>query len=171
MPAGVPHSIERAFFPALIARGDRLTGFVHRGYWIDIGTPEKYLQVHRDILRRRFEVRLDGEPRAGGWVHARAEVDPGAGLEGPFYVGPGCRVAAGARLGPDVVLTSGVAVQAGALVRDSVLWEGAEVGEAAVVDGALLGPGVRTGRHSALGPGVVLGEGSRLCDYSRSGGR
>jgi NDP-sugar pyrophosphorylase family protein len=171
MPEGVNHSIERAFFPALIARGDRMTGFIHRGYWIDIGTPEKYLQVHRDILRRRFEVKLDGVERAGGWVHAQAEVDAGAELEGPFYIGPGCRVAAQAHVGPDAVLTSGVRVEARARVRDSVLWEGTEVGEASDVDGALLGPGVRTGRHAAAGPGAVLGEGTRLSDYSRSGGR
>ncbi|HET8644263.1 MAG TPA: NDP-sugar synthase, partial [Vicinamibacteria bacterium] len=123
MPPGVNHSIERAFFPALIARGDRLTGYVHRGYWIDIGTPEKYLQVHRDVLRGRFPVWLDGEPRGGGWVHAQAAVE-GAELEGPFYIGPGCRVAAGAHVGPDAVLTSGVHVEAQARVRDSVLWEG-----------------------------------------------
>ena len=171
MPPAVNHSIERAFFPALIARGDRLTGFVHRGYWIDIGTPEKYLQVHRDILRRRYPVRLDGEPRNGGWVHPQAEVDAAAELDGPFYLGPGCRLAAGSRVGPDAVLTSGVRVQARARVRDSVLWEGTEVGEGTDVQGALLGPGVHTGRHVTLAPGVVLGEGSRLGDYSRSGAR
>src|SRR5688572_12692208 len=63
MPPAVNHSIERAFFPALLARGDRVTGYVHRGYWIDIGTPEKYSQVHRDILEARFAVRLDGRPQ------------------------------------------------------------------------------------------------------------
>jgi mannose-1-phosphate guanylyltransferase len=170
MPPGVNHSIERAFFPALIARGDRMTGFVHRGYWIDIGTPEKYLQVHRDILRRRYPVSLDAAESGGGWIHAQAEVHPGAALEGPFYIGPGCTVAAGAGVGPDAVLTSGVRVQPQARVRDSVLWEGTEVGEGTDVQGVLLGPGVHTGRHSTL-TGAVLGEGSRLGDYSRSGAR
>jgi mannose-1-phosphate guanylyltransferase len=168
MPPAVNHSIERAFFPALIARGDRLTGFVHRGYWIDIGTPAKYLQVHRDILQGRFPVALDARPVGGGWVHAEARVDAAAVLAAPFYIGPGCAVAAGARVGPDAVLTSGVRVQAGASVRDSVLWEGTEVGEGTSVQGALLGPGVHTGRHAVLGPGTVLGEGTRLSDFSRS---
>ena len=169
MPAGVNHSIERGFFPNLIARGDRLTGFVHRGYWIDIGTPAKYLQVHRDVLRGRFPVALEAARHRGGWVHATAAIDEGAVIEGPFYVGPGCRVAATARLGPDVTLTQGVHVAASARVQDSVLWEGVRVDEGASVDGALLGPAVHTGRHSQIGPGAVLGEGSRLGDYSRSG--
>jgi bifunctional N-acetylglucosamine-1-phosphate-uridyltransferase/glucosamine-1-phosphate-acetyltransferase GlmU-like protein len=64
-----------------------------------------------------------------------------------------------------------VHVQAGATVRDSVLWEGTVVGEGAGVQGTLLGPGVHTGRHTRLGPGTVLGEGTRLGDFSRSGGQ
>ena len=104
IPPAAVHSIERAFFPALLARGDLVLGPVHRGYWIDIGTPEKYRQVHRDILSGAFPVSLDGEKRAGGYVHRSASVDPGAALKGPFFVGPGCRVEAGAHVGPGAVL-------------------------------------------------------------------
>src|SRR5688500_17928714 len=128
MPPGVNHSIERAFFPALLARGDHVAAYVHRGYWIDIGTPEKYLQVHRDILRGRFPVELRGRSVSGGWVEGPAEIADGATLEGPFYVGPGCRVAAGARIGGGTVLTAGVSVAAGARIADSVIWEGTQVG-------------------------------------------
>jgi NDP-sugar pyrophosphorylase family protein len=167
MPAGVNHSIERGFFPALLARGDRVLGPVHRGYWIDIGTPEKYLQVHRDILRRRFAVPLDGRPRAGGFVHAAARVSERALLEGPFYVGPGCEVEDGARLGPDVVLVADARVRPGAHLRDSVLWQGVEAGPDCDVQGCLIGPGVRLGRASVL-RNAVLGEGSALSDYSRT---
>ena len=168
MPAGVNHSIERAFFPALLERGDHVAAHVHHGYWIDIGTPEKYLQVHRDVLGGRFPVRLEGRAVSGGWVHAGAVVPPGTDLRAPFYVGPGCRVSAQAEVGPNAVLSSRVRVEAGARIRDSVLWEGCQVGEETTIDGALLGAGVRTGRHVAIGPGAVLGEGASLPDYSRT---
>jgi NDP-sugar pyrophosphorylase family protein len=167
MPAGVNHSIERGFFPALLARGDRVLGPVHRGYWIDIGTPEKYLQVHRDILNRRFPVPLEGAPRADGVVHPDARVSPEALLDGHFYVGPGCDVEAGARLGPDAVLVADVRVRPGAYVRDSVLWRGAEAGPDCEVTGSVVGPGVRLGRSSVLRD-AVLGEGSTVSDYSRT---
>jgi NDP-sugar pyrophosphorylase family protein len=166
MPAGVNHSIERGFFPALLARGDRVLGPVHRGYWIDIGTPEKYLQVHRDILRRRFPVPLDGEPLAGGFVHADAHVSPEALLEAPFYVGPRCEVEAGARLGPDAVLVADVRARTGASLSDSVVWRGVEAGPDCEVRGSLIGPGVRLGRKSVVRD-AVLGEGSVVSDYSR----
>src|SRR6185503_16953549 len=122
IPPSVSHSIERGFFPALLARGDVVFGPVHRGYWIDIGTPEKYLQVHRDILGGRFRVALEAEARSGGFVARGARIADGARLEAPFFVGPGCEIEAGASVGPDAALAEGVRVRAGARVRDSVLW-------------------------------------------------
>jgi NDP-sugar pyrophosphorylase family protein len=167
MKPGVNISIERFFFPALLERGDLVLGPVHAGYWIDIGTPEKYLQVHRDILNHRFPVPLEGTARADGCVHPTAVVAEGALLDGHFYVGPGCRVAAGARLGPDAVLVADVEVATGAYVRDSVLWRGVSVGEDCEVEGSLLGPGVRLGRSSVVRD-AALGEGSVVSDYSRT---
>jgi mannose-1-phosphate guanylyltransferase len=168
MPDGVNHSIERAFFPALLARGDLVRAHVHRGYWIDIGTPEKYLQVHRDILRGRFPVLPEGRGRSGGWVHDAARVDPEALLEGPFYVGPGCRVAAGATVGPDATLVSDVVVETGARVRDSVLWSGCRMGVASEAIGVLCASRVQVGPHARILPGAVLGEASVLTDHSRT---
>jgi mannose-1-phosphate guanylyltransferase len=168
MPAGENHSIERAFFPTLLGRGDHVYAHIHRGYWIDIGTPEKYLQVHRDVLSGRFPVRLEGRAVAGGWVHEGAVIEPGAELRGPFYLGPRTRVSARAEVGPNAVLGARVRVDAGALIRDSVLWEGCQVGPDTHIDGALLAAGVRTGRHVVIAPGAVLGEGTCLTDYSRT---
>ena len=167
IPPDVNHSIERGFFPALLARGDLVLGPVHRGYWIDIGTPEKYLQVHRDILHRRFRVALEAEAVRGGFVAKGARVALEAELQPPFFVGPGCEVEAGARVGPDAVLVRDVRVRGGALVRDSVLWTGAEAGAHAVVETSLLGPGVSVGPH-ALVRGALLGEGSVVSDHSKT---
>ncbi len=168
MPPGVNHSIERAFFPALLRRGDLVRAHIHRGYWIDIGTPQKYLQVHRDVLSGVFPVALDGTHRDGGVVHPGARVAEGATLVAPFYIGPGCSVAAGASVGPGAVLTEGVTMAPGATVIDSVLWEGAALGEAARVEGALLGTRVRIGAHATVGAGAVLGEGTVLTEYSQT---
>ena len=57
----------------------------------------------------------------------------------------------------------------GALVRDSVVWAGTEIGDRSVVDGALLGARVRIGRNVRVAPGSVLGEGTVLPDYTRCG--
>jgi mannose-1-phosphate guanylyltransferase len=43
IPKDTPWSIERRFFPSLVDRSETFVAYVDRGYWIDIGTPEKYM--------------------------------------------------------------------------------------------------------------------------------
>src|SRR5678815_898508 len=78
IPKDVSYSIERAYFPSLIERGETFVAYVDRGYWIDIGTPEKYIQVHRDIMDGRYRA----APFAGGsstrWISPEARVEAGA---------------------------------------------------------------------------------------------
>jgi len=169
MPRGVNYSIERGFFPSLLSRGDYVRAHVHRGYWIDIGTPEKYLQVHRDILSRRFPVELDGAPHGdGGWIHPEARVDAAARLQAPFYIGRGCVIGAEAVIGRGTVLVENVRVAGGAKISDSVLWSGCAVEQQAEIDGALLANNVKVGIHAVVRPGAVFGEGSIVSDYSRT---
>ena len=42
IPSDTACSIERSYFPSLVERGETFVAYVDRGYWIDIGTPEKY---------------------------------------------------------------------------------------------------------------------------------
>jgi mannose-1-phosphate guanylyltransferase len=120
IPAGENVSIERDIFPRLVDGG--LHGLLLDGYWVDIGTPERYLQASWDILEGRVETRV--EPTAPGVLMA-----------------PGADVAADATVGPRAVIASGCHVGAGAEVRESVLLEGCEVGEGACIRGSILSPG------------------------------
>src|SRR4051795_1621521 len=44
IPSDVPWSIERSYFPSLIERNETFVAYTYDGYWIDIGTSEKYWQ-------------------------------------------------------------------------------------------------------------------------------
>ncbi len=168
MPAGCNCSIERRYFPALLAQGERVVAPVHAGYWIDVGTPAKYLQAHLDLLERRYAAPIDGEASRGGWIDPSAQVDTACELAPPFFVGPGCRLAAGARLGANAVLTADVTLEAQAEVSDSVLWSGCHVAAEAQIRGALLGRNVRVEPHASVGPGAVLGLGTIVSAHSRT---
>lgn len=139
-----PISIEREIFPELIAAGEPVFGFVTESYWIDLGTPDKYLQAHADLLAGRFRGLTYPTP----WVHHEAQVDPGAELVGAVCVGREARVASGGRVEGSVLLP-GSSVDTGADVRASILGRGARVGARArlddvvVADGAELPPGAR----------------------------
>lgn len=167
MPKGVPYSIERGYFPSLIASGEHVQAHTHSGYWIDIGTHQKYLQVHLDLLSRRFPHHIQAPPRGKGFVHETASVDPLATLEGAFYVGPDCRLGPGTRIEDGAALIADVRVDGGT-IRRSVVWGGSEIGEGSVIEGALLGNRVRVGRHCHVLAGSALGDGTVVSDHSRT---
>jgi NDP-sugar pyrophosphorylase family protein len=54
IPAETVYSIERGYFPSLVQNRETFVAYIYRGYWIDIGTPEKYRQAHRDIMSGQF---------------------------------------------------------------------------------------------------------------------
>jgi len=134
-------SIEREVFPAIIASGGGVWGFPADAYWIDLGTPEKYLQAHYDLLDGKVrDVRYEAP-----WVAPTAVVDPTA------RVGRWVAVGAEARLGAD------------SDVEDSVIHPGAAVGSGAVVSRTIVGPGAHVGAEVTL-EGCVLGAGARIAD-------
>ena len=123
VPAGQACSIEREVFPRLV--GDGLCGLLLDGYWMDIGTPERYLQASWDILEGRVETEV--EPTAPGRLLAeRAEIDAEARVGERAVVSAGCRIEAGAELS-EAVLLEGCTVGAGARVEQSILAAGATV--------------------------------------------
>ncbi len=150
IPAGRMVSIEREVFPRLVAHG--LYGHALDGYWMDIGTPERYLQASWDILegRVRTEVadRLQG---AGPWLDADVTIGPRAS------VGTRAVIAAGAEVGD------------GAVVSGSVVMAGSRIGPGAVVSESILAPGVQIGEGARLGPDVVIGEDARVEDGAELG--
>jgi len=134
IPAGRAVSIEREVFPRLV--GDGLQALALDGYWMDIGTPERYLQASWDILEGRVETAVEATS-PGSLVADDAEVDADARLGARAVVSPGCRI------------------EATAEVEESVLLDGCVVGEGARVERSILAPGARVAPGARLVDTVV----------------
>jgi NDP-sugar pyrophosphorylase family protein len=167
IPRDTPWSIERSFFPSLIERGETFVAYVYRGYWIDIGTPEKYTQVHRDVMDARFRMAPFTNGPATVWVSPHARVEDGAILEGPCYVDEGALVKSGARIGPYAVVGRQCHIEEGAAIERSILWSSNRVSQEAVVRHSILGRHCHIGRNASIEHGVVLGDKSVITDFSR----
>ncbi|TBR25323.1 NDP-sugar synthase [bacterium] len=170
IPPGVLYSIERGLFPELLKRGRRMAGWVSNGYWLDIGTLDKYLQAHVDGLGGAWPLPLAGLRHKGAFLldHG-ARLSPRASHEGRGRVllGPGTTVEAGARFSGSVCLGADVRVAPGAALNDCVVLDGARIGAESRLDRCLVGRNVRIGAGSVVGPGRALGDGSRLTPFSR----
>jgi NDP-sugar pyrophosphorylase family protein len=167
IPRDTPWSIERSFFPSLIERSETFVAFVYRGYWIDIGTPEKYRQVHRDIMDGRFRTPIFNGSESRTWISPDARVEEGANIEGPAFVDAGAIVKGGARIGPYSVVGRHCHIEEHAAIERSILWANTRVGQEAVVRGSILGRHAHIGRSATLDEGIVLGDKSVVTDFSR----
>ena len=167
IPAGKNYSFERGLFPNFLRERIPFYAYVHRGYWIDIGTPEKYLRAHRDILSGA--AKLPGfETKPGAlYIDADASVDSASRVSGPAFIGAGSTVKRGTRIDPFAVIGQNCRIEEGATVADSVLWSSVRVSEDARVQGALLGKNTHIGRHALVDRGTVLGDKSVVADFSR----
>jgi NDP-sugar pyrophosphorylase family protein len=169
IPKDTAWSIERSFFPSLIERHETFIGYVYRGYWIDIGTPEKYMQVHRDIMDGRFAHKTlgFGAGRAGVHVAPQARVEDGAILDGPCFVDQGTIVKNGARIGPYAVVGRQCHVEEHATLDQAIVWANSRISQDAVVRRSILGRHVHVGRSASVLDGAVLGDKSVVTDYSK----
>ncbi|MFC1937869.1 sugar phosphate nucleotidyltransferase [Chloroflexota bacterium] len=149
IPASNLCMFETYLFPLLLERGDMILGYPSDAYWIDIGTPEKYLRVHHDLLTR-YGDRIQTEGKS--WIHREATIAK------PVLIAEGCTIAEGARIIGPAVLGPRCEVARHAVVEGAVLWEGTKVGEGAVLRNCIVGSHCRIGEGSHIPDGCILGD-------------
>lgn len=150
-------SIEREVFPRLIGSG--LYGLRSEGYWMDIGTPDRYLAASWDILEGRVKTSV-GE--VVPLISPETEIEATACVEAPVLIEAGARIDAQARVGPRVVVGSNCRVGAGAVVQGSVLLPGCSVGDGASIRDSILSARCEIDPGVDIPAGSVLGEGERV---------
>ncbi len=139
VPPGRPVSIEREVFPRLCEEGS-VYGIALPGYWLDVGTPDSYLQAHRDVLERTLRTEL-GDALGSDFTlvardRRRRHRRP---ARTPVYVGAGAVLESGVRAGSLAVVGAGARLGAGAVIENAVVGDGAAVGEGASVIGSIVG--------------------------------
>jgi NDP-sugar pyrophosphorylase family protein len=181
IPKDTAWSIERSFFPSLIERGETFVAYVYDGYWIDIGTPAKYLQVHKDIMDGRYHAppfsgsvatgpglsSSEAEASRSAFVADGARVADGVELKGPCFIDEGAVVKAGARVLPYSVIGRQTHVVEAAVIQGSIIWPNGWIGREAQIAGSILGRHCHIGRNAVIEPGAVLGDKTVITDYSK----
>jgi NDP-sugar pyrophosphorylase family protein len=167
IPRDTAYSIERSYFPSLVERQETFVAYVHRGYWIDIGTPGKYVQVHRDIMDGTFQAAPFAGATAALPFTTGARIEDGAEVTGPCFIDDGATIKAGARIGSHAVIGRQCTVEEGATVSGAILWANSWVGRDAEVRDAIVGRNCHIGRNASVQAGCVLGDKSVLTDFTQ----
>jgi mannose-1-phosphate guanylyltransferase len=149
-------SIEREVWPRLVGRG--LYGYAADAYWMDIGTPDRYLQGTFDILEGNVRTQV-GERLGDTFLGVADGVDARGRIVPPAIVERGCVIGEGARVGSLVVLGSGVQVGQDTAIERSVVLQGAQIGANCTLTDCIVAAGARIGDGTEISGGAVLGEG------------
>jgi mannose-1-phosphate guanylyltransferase len=160
VPPAANSSFERFLFPLLLRRGEPMLGYTSDAYWIDIGTPEKYLRVQHDLLRKQPTFARADTP-AGSSIH------PASVIAGPVLIGEGCVIQSGARVLGPAVLGPGCRVGEGAAIEGSVLWQDCFVERNTLVRNSILASHCRIEEYSQILENCVLGDNVTVGKHSR----
>lgn len=185
IPPGKECSITREIYPRLLEAGLPLYGYLARGYWIDIGTPARYLRAQWDILEGKVpwfqEITGEGAqrstlnaqnpeepsreagmqkgalaPQPGIWLGDGLQCGKEVQLHPPVVIGNNCRLEDGCVVGPLAVVGDGGTIREKACLQRSILWERVSVGEGSRVDSSILAADVILPAEMALKENVVV---------------
>ncbi len=161
IPKEGPQSFERDIFPAMLQDGACFYSYLTRGYWQDIGSPQKYLDATFGVISGRMK--LPSYPLkvcpTNKWVKKQVTIDSYSILDG------GCVIKSGVVI-ENSVLGEGCRIEEGALIKDSVIWAGTRIRPAARIERAILGRQCHVGEGARLRPGTVLGDKTIVTDFS-----
>lgn len=150
-------SVERQTFPELIDSGAAIYGYQSPAYWLDIGTPPKYLRGVRNILTGVINTAIPGtQSRPNLWCGDNVEVHPSADLKGPVVVGSNVRIGAGTVvIGPSTI-GDNVEIGKDVFIEESAIWDDCILGDRASLTGTILGKGAVLKADATLKEGCIV---------------
>jgi mannose-1-phosphate guanylyltransferase len=153
IPEGKRCMFEHDIFPSMVAEKEPVFGYTTDVYWMDMGTPEKYLQLNGDLLCgkstqvdfRKTDIRIDKQ----SYVHQQSK------LVGPILIDRNCNVGKGVQLKGPAVIGLGCKIDDGASIENSVLWQNVTVGEQAVLKDSIVASNSRIDNNVHMESAIV----------------
>lgn len=149
IPDGRVVSIEKDIFPKLLKKGCKIAVYRGGDYWMDIGTPEKYMEAHRDIFEGRCCVSENDFPKSGIYGRSNARMHGTARVLGPVWFGRNVTIGANVTIGPNVVAGNNFQAGRGCTIANSIIWDNVTIGsgvsivDSVVTSGCHVGSGVQ----------------------------
>jgi len=166
VPPQTNFSFERELFPLLLDQGEPIYAYPSTVYWMDIGTPEKYLQLHRDLLSGssvQHSCPVGEEVMIGGG----SSIDPTSQMKGPILISDNCIIRRHVRLVGPVVIGSDSTILEDAVIEASVIWRNARLEPGVNLRGSIIADNCCLYANSiihdsVLGDDVTVVSGSKL---------
>jgi mannose-1-phosphate guanylyltransferase len=137
-------------FPLLLQKGEATYSYPSNSYWIDIGTPAKYLKLHHDLL--------SGKSKQSFLGAEKINTHPTAQISGPVIAGEDCTIGPAAQLVGPTTLGRGCSVGEGAVIDGVVMCHNVHLGSGAKLRNCVVAPNCSIGDNCWIGEECVLGD-------------
>lgn len=131
-------SMEREVFPKLLEIGKKIALYNSCFYWMDLGTPQKYVQAHRDILNGDLRLEECDFNVCRHYINNGAKIHPTATLIPPVYIGKGVEIHENAVIGAGVALGNRVTIGANSKIENSIIWDGVKIKDGDVISDSVV---------------------------------
>ncbi|UCE98133.1 MAG: NDP-sugar synthase [Dehalococcoidia bacterium] len=142
-------SFEREVFPPLLQKGEPIYAFPSSSYWMDIGTPQKYHQLNRDLLNgqsNQFSFNNDSHILIGknATLHNTVEITDSA------VIGNNCSIGQNVKLNGAVIIGANSIIGAGAKIEDSIIWRNTNIASEATIRHSIIANNCYIGKRSSI---------------------
>ncbi|MGD1119247.1 MAG: NDP-sugar synthase [Dehalococcoidales bacterium] len=156
VPAGQYYMFEKGLFPHLLEIGAPVYGYHYKGYWLDMGTPAKYLTLNADMLAGKLSNRLLPECGEGGFYYGEdTKIDPSAVIKPPVVIGDGCRIGCGVGITGPAVIGQDCHLEDGVNLENAVIWDRVNIGAGSRLSRCIISSDVTIGENQDIGNTVI----------------
>lgn len=168
IPKGVNFSVERGLFPELLNQKYPFYGYISQGYWLDIGTMDKYLQANFDLLSGQIHLKPHGR-KIGQHILAGKNIKIGkhVSITGKVLLGNNVRISDFVQFNGNVCVGNNVSIGTGSSISDSIILNGSTINEGTRMDRALVGEKCLIEANAQLNPNTVLGNNTLIRKHSK----
>jgi len=171
IPPNAHYTFEKGLFPLLLELGEPVYGYPFSGYWLDMGTPGKYLRLNCDLLLSKAKSTLiDGLSRDGVCCDKDVIIHPSAEIVGPAVIGSKCRIDQKAYIKGPVVIGSDCHIGENASIEVAILWKGVNIGAGVSLKQCILVTNTKIKDNDQVINGVVTSEHTRVTQIEDSYG-
>ncbi len=153
-------SIERETFPQLLSQGEPAYAYPSLAYWLDMGTPEKYLQLHRDLLGGKsshYTPATDKEVLIG----EQCRIHPTAKIAGPVVIGDNCTILEDSVIEGSIIWGD-VRIEPRVRVKNSIVADRCRLNADCAIEDCVLGDNVTVVSGTRLEPGSKIWPGETV---------
>jgi mannose-1-phosphate guanylyltransferase/phosphomannomutase len=159
IPKGLEFDFSRDLVPLLLKKGYPTYGYIHDGYWRDIGNTQQYMKVHEELLEDLRGVRVLSKSLGNNvYIGNDSIVDPTVTIVGPVVIGSNVTIKENSIIGPYTVIGDDVIIERNVKIEHSIIWNKCFIGSRSRLSGSIIG------EHVTIKSGVYAYEGSVIGD-------